>query len=137
MMRYFFLVLPLALVPAGCALPGASTTTGWQFTVGKPSTVQSSALVQQLQGGVGVASVAALPLGGSAGAPITRATMPMAMLGDCGPSSPTPPSGSAFAALNTGNPCTLDDLCRRLDRLDQKLTTALTAKEPLPMPRGQ
>ena len=119
----FLLALPLA----GCACPGSPTSTGWHwgFDIGRPSTALSPILVTQ--GGPSAGPIAALSLGAVAGAP-ARSVMALAA-DDCGPQPPVAARGSVFAARAPG--CTLDDVCQKLDALNNRLS----AKEPLPMPK--
>jgi len=129
MTRLFCLAL-VAIPLSGCALPGSTATTGWSFSVGKPSTALTPAVLSQMPAAYATQGLGAGPL------TAPKAALPFAMAGDCGPGGSGGGGGPAFAAAAPRSDCTLDDVCRRLDSLERKINAA-TVKELLPMPRGQ
>lgn len=122
----FLLAIPLA----GCASPCGSST-GWNFSVGKPPTVSSQAVLNQMPGAFAVSPLAAYPA-----APASPAVMPLAL--DPCATVPTPlafRSSRAAAFATTAQPCTLQDVCDKLDALTSRLNASKV--EQLPMPKGQ
>jgi hypothetical protein len=125
-------LLLLTLAGGCCCAPRPSL--GWRFEMGRPSTLESPAIIQQ-QGITGV-SVAPLASGlGCAAAPLAmtqaRTIMPAA-----------PSMMQAPAAVDT---CTLEDICRALqtttaalNRIELKMGSAPLKEKPeaVPMPKG-
>jgi hypothetical protein len=120
----------LAGIATGCALPlpGSSTTTGWSFTVTKPATVTTSAVVSHGEGAYAIAPVASVPTGAVFGPARPLAVTPADPCVTQGPGASRP----TLAFSETDPSCTLEEVCRRLARLEaaQKLPAR-------PMPQAQ
>lgn len=106
-------VLALSALAGGCGSPCA--TTGWRFEVGRPATMQAPAIVHQSSGPVGIAPVATAA--GRTGLSYSLDPEPVSS------------RGPTLAALSSS--CTLDDICRMLERIERRLAVPPSA----PMPR--
>lgn len=126
-MKHFWLGL-LALLP-GCALPATHQTLGWRFEVGRPGTIVSPVAVEQTTGPLAMGTVTAAPAA-QPGRPI------MALAQEpCAPAAAAAvSSGPVLAAQPVTQGCSLDEICRRLDRLDARLNAAERAPMPRPIP---
>jgi len=112
------------LAPVGCCSP---CSTGWRFEVLKPPTLNGAALVNQGATPLGVAGLAS-----------------GAVLHEVAAIGPAPPAIAGRPLLAAPTPsCTLDDVCRRLEALEQRSLPGprrelLPAPTPArPMPRGE
>lgn len=112
-----YLFVALVALASGCCQPCAST--GWRFEVGRPGTVTSPALVQQTSGTLTVGGI-------GAGPGVIASQSASALTGFA--SGVAPPT----AALSSS--CTLDDVCRKLDRIQTLLLSG--SGEGLRMPRS-
>jgi hypothetical protein len=133
-MRRVIFLAALAVLP-GCQglWPGLgpNATTGWKFEVGTPSTltVPATAVVQQ-----GSTATAAMPLT-AAIAPTTISGSPASPVlaalaaSPCAPAYPAP----AFAATVPQPGCTLEDVCKKLGLIEQRISILETYKT---MPKG-
>lgn len=118
-----------ALAGAGC---GATTaTTGWKFEVGRPAVLSVPMSLQQttgdvIVGGVATGSPSSTTLQGRAGAIATVEQLP-------------PPramrAAQPRAALAISEECTMEEMCRLLRGIDEKLSRGQT--EQLAMPKGK
>lgn len=109
---------------SGCAMPGATqccSSTGWHFSIGKPSTLSVNSPVVMAQG---AGPVAVQPLGAMTGAAdgVLHAPAPLAH----GPRVIAPPvEGPEIIRRPLGNrpqvrpedDCTLQKVCDKLDKL--------------------
>ncbi len=118
----------LCLCYSGCGLLAPTTTSGWHFEWLRPPTVSAPAVVSTGGPPLGLAGVGA---GQTGMAPVTRAFASPA----CEPcQAPTAGPGGGLPRLAaTGDACTLDEICRRLDRIEAKQNNALPPPRPLPM----
>jgi hypothetical protein len=120
-MRRFFAFLVVFML-SGCGMFCPFKSTGWEWRVYNPPTVSAPAIVAQGTAPVGVAAITAYPASPGA-APVMASRLP-------GPCDPCPPSTSSGPTLAAGNPCVLEDVCRRLDAMERNLN----AQKPLPKP---
>ena len=118
-----------AVAAGGCCSSGS--TTGWTFQIHRPPTLASAALVSPTSTLYGLGGQALLPAGGAVLAP-TR----FAAAAECTQTTSGRPlalQAAAGPAAAMGDPClntSLEDLCRRLDRIERRLPSS-----PGPMPR--
>lgn len=127
----FLLSLVVATAGAGCCHAPVATT-GWQFSVGRPPTVAAHALVNQSSPAYAMDGVGTMAVTG----PRRAVALPFAFAdSSCGPA----PGGSGAGALaatspSAGTDCnTLNDVCRRIDLLEQRLKPSnLAMPKPLP-----
>lgn len=120
-------MLPVVLVAVGAALPGCSlpcSTCGWRFEVGKPATFFTPGLVQQQSGPLMVN-----PLG---------STLPP-VISDVAAQLTNPSLKASVAPHILGRrtgpeECSLEDVCRMLQRIEAKLQAG--ERIPAPMPKG-
>ena len=123
-MKRIVMLVPLLLTPAGCSslFPVPEATTGWSFQVGTPAVVHTAAIVQQTGGIVSAVPLAGGPIGALSATPARLAAEP------CLSSSPLAPRASLAPAE-----CDINDVCRRLDAVERRLSQPRA--EELPPPR--
>jgi hypothetical protein len=126
--RCLLVLASLSLFAGGCASP--CTSTGWSFQVGKPAVMTAPAAVAQ-----GPASLALYPVGAAPAAPPARG-MAMAADAPCLP-PPSPLAGGGMLAA-TAPGCDLNEICRRLERIERRLGGApgVPTPQPRPLPPG-
>lgn len=120
-MRHACCVALLALA-SGCQTP--STTTGWSFSVTKPPSIMSPAVISQQTGTFAIAPVAAYPAAAPVGPSRALALDPCV----------SPGSGPTLA-FSTNVECTLEDVCRRLARIESQQKAGAGLGQPRPMPQ--
>jgi len=128
--RFLFLLAALlAALPAGCC-SGPTSTTGWVFQVGRPATLSTPVTVQQMTGPLAIGGVAAEPVGATMTGPVARPVIAAAPppVNPCADYAPVP-----AALASQGQPCTLQEICDTLRRIESRLPAAAAAA---PMPKG-
>lgn len=135
-MRRLLCLALLGLAPAlGCASNCAST--GWSFQVGRPASMMVPAAVEQTQGPLLVGSLGAGPAAVAAPRGAFMAMSPPACVDASGAVGANVGHAPVTADLAGQGSCTLDDVCNRLARIEQRLSKQ-AAPEPIaaPMPKG-
>ena len=110
------------LAVVGCG--HSCTSTGWEFRVGKPPSIVTPALINQLPGPSVVAPVSAFPVSAAQTSRVEFAeslAMPRAV--PVAPKSYAPMTSGARPELKGGPDwdCTLEEVCDRVKALEKRL----------------
>jgi hypothetical protein len=143
MKPYFSFAGLLCLLGAAGCQTSPLASVGWNFQVGRPSTLASPATVQQTQGPLTVGGVASGPMAIGGISTIQTTPGPRSMQFDAAypvdsaPSFNLPAPGHRFAATAPpAGACDLDDVCHQLDRIEQRLEAVEKTPPARPLPMG-
>ncbi len=115
----------LVVFVSGCGLLNPYKSTGWRFEVLCPPLVASPGVVSESGNALGVSSIGSVPIAGPA-RPLAAAALP-------GPCDVPPMSPAAGPVLAARDPCNLDELCRRMAAVEQRMNAPQQLPKPMPM----
>jgi hypothetical protein len=114
-----------ATMAAGCMTFSPQKTTGWRFEVICPPTISAPAILNH--------SGDTLSLAGMGGVPVSGGAVARAGAEYCPPCNAASMAGPSGPRMATAPECTVEDCCRRLDRIEAALSARPTLPRPMPV----